>query len=110
MGADPPEFRGRPPSLVSMSDSSQGSHRGSGAGMHANGDRTQHGKPRRVVARDHQPDSREGQAGPVGVAEGPVVPGKPGNAGGGKGPWFKVSAGSGESQEIGDEPTNSEKG
>jgi hypothetical protein len=63
-----------------------------------------------VVARDHQPDSREGQAGPVGVAEGPVVPGKPGNAGGGKGPWFKVSAGSGESQEIGDEPTNSGEG
>ena len=110
MGADPPEFRGRPPSLVSMSDSSQRSYRGSGAGMHASGERTQHGKPRRVGARDPQLDSREGQAGPVGVAEGPVVPGKPGNAGRGKGPWFRVSAGSGESQEIGDEPTNSGEG
>jgi hypothetical protein len=32
-----------------------------------------------------QPDAREGQAGPLGVAEGSVVPMKPGNAGGGKG-------------------------
>ncbi len=93
-----------------MSDIRQGSHRGSGVGMHVQGERTQHGKPRRVEARDLQPDSREGQAGPVGVAEGPAVPGKLGNAGGGKGPWFKVSAGSGESQEIGDEPTNSGEG
>jgi len=110
VGADPPGKRGRPPSLVSMSVSSQGSHRGSGAGMHVQGDWTQHGKPRRVEARDLQPDFREEQAGPVGVAEGPAVPGKPGNAGGGKGPWFKVSAGSGESQEIGSEPTNSGEG
>ena len=60
VGADPSEVRGRPPSLVSMSDISQGSHRGSGAGMRVQGDRTQHGKPRRVGARDSQPDSREG--------------------------------------------------
>ncbi len=85
VGADPPEIRGRPPSLVEMSDSSQGSYRGSGVGMHVQGDRTQHGKPRRVEARDLQPDSREGQAGPVGVAEGPVVPRKLGNSGRGKG-------------------------
>ena len=51
--------------------------------------------------RDPQPDSREGQAGLCRVAERPVVPLKPGNAGGGKGPWFKVNAGSGESWEIG---------
>jgi hypothetical protein len=38
---------------------------------------------------DEQPVAREGQAGWVGVAERPVVPGKPGNAGGGKGPWFE---------------------
>src|SRR5271154_3096345 len=42
-----------------------------------------------------------GQAGPYGVAERSVVPTKPGNAGGGKGPWFKVNARSGESREIG---------
>lgn len=35
------------------------------------------------------------------MAERPVVPRRPGNAGGGKGPWFKVSVRSGESREIG---------
>jgi len=38
--------------------------------------------------RDFQPDAREGQAGPGGVADRFVVPRKPGNAGGGKGPDF----------------------
>jgi RNA-directed DNA polymerase len=35
------------------------------------------------------------------VAERSVVPTKPGNAGGGKGPWFKDNVRSGESREIG---------
>jgi RNA-directed DNA polymerase len=35
------------------------------------------------------------------VSERPIVPSKPGNAGGGKGPRFKVNARSGESREIG---------
>src|SRR5271157_3229597 len=55
------------------------------------GKRTQHGKPHGVV-RDDQPDAREGQAGRPGVAERSVVPPKPGNAGGGKGPQFKTNA------------------
>jgi hypothetical protein len=55
------------------------------------GKRTQHGKPQGVVS-DDQPESREGQAGRRGVAEGFVVPLKPGNAGGGKGPQFKTNA------------------
>src|SRR5436305_12236568 len=55
------------------------------------GDPTQHGKPQAVRGSSPQPDAREGQAGPPGVADGSVVPGKPGNAGGGKGPEFKVS-------------------
>jgi hypothetical protein len=59
------------------------------------GKRTQHGKPRRVI-RDDQPDAREGQAGRAGVAERLVVPLKPGNVGGGKGPQFKINAISGE--------------
>src|SRR5712671_3714851 len=59
------------------------------------GKRTQHGKPRRVI-RDDQPDAREGQAGRAGVAERFVVPLKPGNAGGGKGPQFKTDAASNE--------------
>src|SRR4051812_17001316 len=59
--------------------------------MPAHGDPTQHGKPQAVGARDSQPDAREGQAGPPGVADRPAVPSKPGNAGGGKGPEFKVN-------------------
>ncbi len=59
------------------------------------GKRMQHGKPRGGVS-DDQPDAREGQAGRPGVAERFVVPRKPGNAGGGKGPQFKTDAIRGE--------------
>ena len=38
-----------------------------------------------------QPELREEQAGPFGVAERLVVVKKPGNAGGAKGPWFEES-------------------
>lgn len=41
----------------------------------------------------------DGEAWPWRMAEGPVVPWKPGNAGGGKGPWFRINAGSGEGKE-----------
>jgi hypothetical protein len=44
-----------------------------------------------AAARDRQLEAREGQAGPFGVTERFVVPLKPGNAGGGKGPQFKVN-------------------
>ena len=44
------------------------------------------------MVRDDQPDAREGEAGRKGVAERLVVPRKPGNAGGGKGPQFKTDA------------------
>src|SRR3974377_2616761 len=43
-----------------------------------------------------QLEAREGQVGRLGVAERFVVPLKPGNAGGGKGPQFKTNATSGE--------------
>src|SRR5215471_15038245 len=59
------------------------------------GKRTKHGKPQGVVSED-LPDAREGQAGRPGVAERFVVPLKPGNAGGGKGPQFKTDAIRGE--------------
>src|SRR6266576_2907882 len=59
------------------------------------GKRTQHGKPQGAVS-DDQPDAREGQAGRCGVAERFVVPLKPGNASGGKGPQFKTDAKRGE--------------
>ena len=48
------------------------------------------------MIRDDQPDAREGQGGRVGVAERPVIPMKPGNAGGGKEPQFKTDARRGE--------------
>jgi len=90
--ADPPKARGR---LTSHGEASETStlrfHRGS---------RRQHAYKRetdatretpRVVGRDNQPDSGDGQAGRDGVAERFAVPTKPGNAGGGKGPQFKTT-------------------
>ena len=101
MGADPPLTRGRPPSLVNRetggirrpkNDLTQRSHRGNDNDMFEWEDPKLHGKPQAARARDPQPDAREGLAGPLGVAERPVVPSTPGNAGRGKGPWFKVNA------------------
>jgi hypothetical protein len=66
--------------------------RGSGDGMFAKGDAAQHGKPDAMTVRDRQPATREGQAGSGWVAERPVVPLRPGNAGGGKGPRFKATS------------------
>jgi len=51
--------------------------------------------------RDDQRDAREGQARLGGVADGLVVPLKPGNAGGGKEPWFEEDAGRSAGQETG---------
>src|ERR1700693_2941250 len=65
------------------------------AAAYTQGKRTKHGKPQGVIS-DDQPDAREGQVGRPGVAERFVVPGKPGNAGGGKGPQFKTNARRGE--------------
>ena len=53
------------------------------------------------MVSDDQPDAREGQAGRDGVAERLTVLMKPGNAGGGKGPWFKTNATRSEDMEIG---------
>ena len=76
-------FRGRLIGWVSEQEYVQPLRRGSGDSS-TQGKRTQHGKPRGVVS-DDQLEAREGQAGRPGVAERFVVPGKPGNAGGGKG-------------------------
>ena len=68
--------------------------RGSGGSMNtrkARATREAHG-----VASDDQPDAREGQVGRLGVTERFVVPTKPGNSGGGKGPQFKTDAIRGE--------------
>jgi hypothetical protein len=47
----------------------------------------QHGKPALVAAAIARPTGAKGAC-PERVAEGLIVPMKPGNAGGGKGPWF----------------------
>ena len=49
-----------------------------------------------VIAVRDQLATRERQAGPCGVAERSVVPRKPGNSGGGKGPQLKTDARSDE--------------
>ena len=85
-------FRGR---LIRLGESRAKSTTSRCAGVVATactqGKRTQHGKPHGVVS-DDQPEAREGQAGRLGVAERFVVPLKPGNSGGGKGPQFKTDA------------------
>jgi hypothetical protein len=60
------------------------------------------------VFRDEQPDTREGRSGRSGVTERLVLPMKPGNAGRGKGPWFRTDATRSEGAEIG-QPSNSGK-
>src|SRR5258707_5769728 len=59
------------------------------------GDQTQHGKPQRR-SQQGQLTTRERQVRPYGVAERLVVPAKPGNSGGGKGPQLKTNARSDE--------------
>jgi hypothetical protein len=56
--------------------------------------------------QEDQPDAGEGKAGRAGVAERLVVPLKPGNGGGGKGPQFKTDVV--RDLEIG-QPGNSKK-
>jgi hypothetical protein len=85
-------------------DYAQPLHRGSGGSMYTRKARATREAP--CVIRDDQPDAREGQAGRSGVAERLVVPLKLGNAGGGKGPWFKTDAQAVRDREIG-QPNNS---
>jgi hypothetical protein len=48
-----------------------------------------------------QPASREDRVGLGGKSERPILPLKPGNAGGGKGPWFKSNTRRSKGKEIG---------
>jgi hypothetical protein len=58
--------------------------------------------------RRKRPDAREGQAGPDGESERPIVPLKPGNSGGGKGPWFRRTRRAVKTWDIGASLTNPE--
>jgi len=73
------------------------------------GKRAQHGKPDSVVSRDDQPEAGDGQRGRYRVAERSVLPWRPSNTGGGKGPQFKTDVESGEVLEIGATLANSDK-
>ena len=84
-------FRGRLIRLGEQSEEyAQPLRRGSGDSMYTRKAYATR-KPHGVVSND-QPEAREGQAGRLGVAERFVVPLKPGNSGGGKGPQFKTDA------------------
>src|SRR6266851_2587439 len=85
----------RAPSLLSIDEGRRGrpelptcegrpARRGSGRGTHTRGD-SQHGRPAGLSGRPGNCSigRRARQA-----SEGLIVPRKPGNAGGGKGPWF----------------------
>src|SRR6266508_1807830 len=89
-------FRGR---LIRLGEranqDTQPLRRGSGDSMYTRKAYATREAPRRG-RNDDQPEAREGQAGRPGVAERFVVPRKPGNAGGGKGPQFKTNAIRGE--------------
>ena len=65
--------------------------RGNGDGKHAKLTSCNTGSPGGDRLSD-QPATRERQAGPYGVAERSVLPMKPGNSGGGKGPQLKTNA------------------
>ena len=67
--------------------------RGNGDGMQAEETRRNPGNPSGDRLSD-QLAAGERQAGPCGVAERLVVPMKPGNSGGGKGPQLKTNASS----------------
>ena len=71
-GADPPTTWGRLLSMEEYERTDSIDHcRGSGDSMQTKVDRTQHGKPHAVTAVRGQLATREGQAGPDGVAGSP---------------------------------------
>ena len=84
-------FRGRLIRLGEVSEAVRpAAARGSGDSMYTRKAYATREAPWR--GRNDQPEAREGQAGRLGVAERFVVPLKPGNSGGGKGPQFKTDA------------------
>ena len=84
--ADPPPIRGRLPATGKRATRAPvGSAGVVTAACAREGNSSNTGSPGGGVA-PAKPASRKGQAGPVRVAERPVLPGKPGNSGGGKGP------------------------
>ena len=88
--ADPPEIRGRPSLRVKRASRAARKSTGVVTTACTHGRTAETREPPTTVGSDRQPETREGKAGSCGVAERAVVPCKPGNAGGGKGPYFGV--------------------
>ena len=82
---DPNTVSGKTDTAVGLSKYEHSRCAGVVAAACTQGKCAQHGKPQGAVG-DDQPDAGDGQAGHPGVADRSVVPRKPGNAGGGKGP------------------------
>ena len=95
-GADPPRLRGKAEAdgIVRANKFHQ-TCRGIGDGMQAKGTMRNTGSPSGDRGMD-QLATRERKAGLTGMAERLVVPTKPGNSGGGKGPQLKADARSDE--------------
>jgi hypothetical protein len=70
--------------------------RGIDDGTRVQGDRRNTGSPRWLAHGGRKPEIREGRTGLLRMADGLVVPVKPGNAGGGKEPELKANARRGE--------------
>jgi hypothetical protein len=79
---------GRCGRLDAPTDEGRLARRGSGRSTYARGD-WQHGRP---VVLAGQPANGPAEGRVQQASEGPIVLTKPGNAGGGKGPWFGVRA------------------
>ena len=81
--------RGRPPPLGKGATRAPDGPAGGNWRQHAYKEiRRNTGSPRRRCRDTNRQPVRD-RPGRLGVAERPVVPERPGNAGGGKGPWFK---------------------
>ena len=81
--------QGKLPLLGKRATGTQQLHRGSGNGTYTTLNRSNTGDPAVWPERRAKPEAREGQAGRGGESDGLIVLAKPGNAGGGKEPWFK---------------------
>ena len=80
--------------------STQRSHRGSDGSTHGKEPTRNKGSLPGWWGGADQRQVREDRGRPGQMADGSVVPWRPGNAGGGKGPWFETSERSGESPTI----------
>src|SRR3954453_5177427 len=106
-GADPPQCRGRPPSPAKRTRRAAGDPAGVVVAARTGEEPTRNkGSLPGCRGGARQRRVREDRGRPGQTADGPVVPSRPGNAGGGKGPWLETSERSSESPTIDHESSN----